>query len=302
MTFEMIIKASYHMKEDGFTGLVENDLTHTKNKRSIFHIRFIVSHGFAELELAGKYVTLSPDDIVMVSSALPLEVRNLADPVRVTIFSERLHAPTPLNLVVVGDNPMVHDLMNAGEHELRFIVYRHLKNQLTQRYFALLAEIERQDLSDVFIDYQREMTVGLLMTELLRNHEERISITDSYFPGKNIRHANADTQSGMIFTYLVTHNADATLKQTASYFGYDQNYFSRLCRQLFKKSFSEQLTFIRIELAKRMLAFSNKRIEQIAAELGYKNDSSFFAAFKREVATTPNDYREQHGYRAAHDK
>jgi AraC-like DNA-binding protein len=51
-----------------------------------------------------------------------------------------------------------------------------------------------------------------------------------------------------------------------------------------------------------MLAFSNKRIEQIAAELGYKNDSSFFAAFKREVATTPNDYREQHGYRSAHDK
>ncbi|WP_342367274.1 AraC family transcriptional regulator [Lactiplantibacillus pentosus] len=57
-----------------------------------------------------------------------------------------------------------------------------------------------------------------------------------------------------------------------------------------------------MELAKRMLAFSNKRIEQIAAELGYKNDSSFFAAFKREVATTPNDYREQHGYRSAHDK
>ncbi|MBP5843711.1 helix-turn-helix transcriptional regulator [Lactiplantibacillus plantarum] len=294
------LNSNYQLKESDFIGLRRNDLSSSPNCSSEFHIRFIVSHDFAELTLVGKYVALSPDDIVMVSSAQPINIINRGAPVKLSVFSERLHAPTPLNLVVVGDNPMVHDLMNAGERTLRFIVYRQLRNQITQRYFDLLTELERQDLQDVFIDYQREMTVGLLMTELLRHHEERISITDSYFPGKNIRHVNADTQSGMIFTYLVAHNADATLKETACYFGYDKNYFSRLCRRLFNKSFSEQLTFIRIELAKRMLAFSNKRIEQIAAELGYKNNSSFFTAFKREVAITPNDYREQHGYRLAH--
>lgn len=274
---------------------VDNFLT--ESNRAIFHIRFIISRGICELRFNGQYVALNPADIVMVSSTKSLTIENLGEPAKLTILAEQVHAPSPLNLVVVGDNPMVHDLMNAGETELHYIVYRHPANQIRQRYVDLLLELERHDLSDPFLDYQREMTVGLLMTELLRNHEASISIADSDFPGTDIRHASADTQTGLIFNYLVLHSQDATLAGTAAHFGYDKNYFSRLCRKLFDKSFTGQLAFIRIELAKRMLALSSKGIDEIAFELGYKNISSFFAIFKKALAMTPREYRETHGYR-----
>jgi len=297
LAIKYTVNGTISLKETDFVGLNQIATPNDTDNRSLFHIRFVESHSFCELAINNHYIALNPQDIVMISSAQPVIVSSLGAPTTLTVYAERLHAPSPLNLVVVGDNPMVHDLMNAGEHDSRFIVYRHLTDQIKHRYLKLLAELERQDLNDVFVDYQREMIVGLLLTELLRNHQATISITDSHFPGNNIRHVSADTQSGIIFTYLVAHSQNATLKTTAAYFGYDQNYFSRLCRKLFNKSFTAQLTVIRIELAKRMLALSNKRIEEIASELGYKNNSSFFAVFKRTVSMTPNDYREQHGYR-----
>ncbi|WP_225422743.1 helix-turn-helix domain-containing protein [Lactiplantibacillus garii] len=289
------------MKESDFYNYPAESQFFIGGSSAHFHIRFIESLSICELRLNGQYLSLSPYDIVMISSTATVTLENLGAPAKLNILTERLHAPSPLNLVVVGDNPMVHDLMNGGEHELHYVVYRNLNQQLKHRYVELIMELERHDLTDNFIDYQREMAVGLLMTELLRNHEATISITDSDFPGSNIHHASADTQSGMIFNYLVLHSQDATLRGTAAHFGYDKNYFSRLCRKLFNKSFTEQLAFVRIELAKRMLGLSNKGIEEISFELGYKNISSFFAIFKRSVNMTPREYRESHGYRPARE-
>lgn len=263
-----------------------------------YHLRFIESLSTCELYLNDKYVTLSPYDVVLIAYQDDIMIKNVGNVAEVNVFTERLRAPSPLNLVVVGDNPMVHDLMNADQSILHFIVYRHLKQNLNHHYFQLITTIENLDLRDAFLDYQREMLVGLLMTELLRNHQETISVSDSYFPGRDIHHASADTKVGVIFNYLVQHSQDATLQSTADYFGYDKNYFSRLCRNLFDKSFTEQLAFIRIELAKRMLSLSNKTIDEIAFELGYKNVSSFFAMFKRSTGLTPADWRQNHGYRS----
>lgn len=263
-----------------------------------YHIRFIESLSTCELYLNDNYVTLAPYDVVMISSRDEVVIKNVGNVAELNVFTERLRAPSPLNLVLVGDNSMVHDLMNAGEAEMRFIVYRHLDQYLNHHYFQLITVIEEQDLHDVFLDYQREMAVGLLMTELLRNHKETISVSDSYFPGKDIHYAGPDTQAGVIFNYMVQHSQDATLKSTAAYFGYEPNYFSRLCRNIFEKTFTGQMAFIRIELAKRMLALSNKKLDEIAFELGYKNSSSFFAVFKRSTGMTPNEWRERHGYRA----
>ncbi|MFC6180567.1 helix-turn-helix domain-containing protein [Lactiplantibacillus daowaiensis] len=297
MAKNYVVASELALKETDFNETSFKIGSENENISTCFHIRFIESLSACELSLNGKYVSLSPFDVIMLSSPQPMTLSNLAAPAQLRVFSECLHAPTPLNMVVVGDNPMVHDLMNAGEHDPHYIVYRHLNDQIKHRYFDLLAEIERQDLTDVFLSYQREMTAGLLLTELLRNHEQTISISDSDFPGTDIHHASADTQSGLIFNYLVRHSQDATLRGTAAHFGYDKNYFSRLCRKLFDKSFTGQLAFIRIELAKRMLALSNKTIEEIAFELGYKNMSSFFAVFKRALNMTPNEYRASHGYR-----
>ncbi|ETY72628.1 helix-turn-helix domain-containing protein [Lactiplantibacillus fabifermentans] len=296
MAKKITVASTLALKESDFDETDKSLSNYDDNGSSRFHIRFVESLSIAEIFLNGQYVSLSPYDVIMISSKQPMTIKNLGAPAELNLFAECLRAPTPLNMVIAGDNPMVHDLMNAGENDPHYIVYRYRDNDIKHRYFELIAELERQDLNDVFVDYQRTMAVGLLFTELLRNHEATISISDSDFPGKDIHHASADTQAGSIFNYLVLHSQTATLQGTAAHFGYDKNYFSRLCRNLFDKSFTEQLAFIRIELAKRWLALSSKTIEEIAYELGYKNISSFFAVFKKALNMTPRDYREQHGY------
>lgn len=261
-----------------------------------FHIRLLESLSNSEIILNHHYVFLKSHDVILISSSQLVEIESLNSPIKLAVFSEELRAPSPMNLVVVGDNPMVHDLMNGGEETPRFIVYRNQNDKIKQRYFQLLGEIENGDENDPFLQFQREMIVGLILTELLRNHRRSISVADSFFPNRDIRHASKDTQTGIIFNYIVAHSKTATLSSTAIYFGYEKNYFSRLCRQLFDKSFTDQLAEIRIELAKRMLSLSSKSVEEISYELGYKNLSSFFAVFKRTCKVTPKEYRGKHGF------
>ncbi|MHA5163089.1 helix-turn-helix transcriptional regulator [Oenococcus oeni] len=285
------------LKENDFRSADEEFHDTYYDESSSLHMRFIESLTPSEMTINDRFVFLQKHDVILISSPKEILIKNLNHPTKLAVYAEIVRAPSPLNLVVVGDNPMVHDLMNAGETDPRFIVYRNQGDTLKRHYFDLLTDIESQDMTDPFLQFQREMVVGLLLSELLRNHRSTISISDCFFPGRDIHYAGKDTQAGIIFNYLVGHSRGATLKDTALFFGYEKNYFSRLCRQLFGVNFTEQLAIIRIELAKRMLSLSNKNIDEISYELGYKNPSSFFAIFKRSTELTPNEYRRKYGYK-----
>ncbi len=45
--------------------------------------------------------------------------------------------------------------------------------------------------------------------------------------------------------------ATVTLSDAAAHFGYEVNYFSRLCHQLFQKPFSEEVRFVRMNQGKK---------------------------------------------------
>lgn len=117
------------------------------------------------------------------------------------------------------------------------------------------------------------------MTELLHQHRQKISKSRSNFPRKNVRHANRDAQSGAIMTYLTQKNGQVSLKEAAEYFCYRANYFSRLYRKLFATDFVHLRRNIRINLAEDQLLLTNKKLEEIADELGYQDLSSFSKAF-----------------------
>ena len=74
------------------------------DKSDDFHIRFIESLTASDY-LNGRYVSLRPEDIIIISSDKEVLIKNLGEPAKLTIFNEVLRAPSPLNLVVVGDSP-----------------------------------------------------------------------------------------------------------------------------------------------------------------------------------------------------
>ncbi|GHN18504.1 transcriptional regulator [Lactobacillus delbrueckii] len=200
-----------------------------------------------------------------------------------------LACPDPLNQYLVADNALIHDLMNDKSGKYAYIVFQNLTDGMTKGYINLLEILAKRD-KDEYNDFQVQRLAGLLLTELLHQHWQKISKSRSNFPRKNVRHANRDTQSGAIMTYLTQKNGQVSLKEAAEYFGYEANYFSRLCRKLFATDFVHLRRNIRINLAEDQLLLTNKKLEEIADELGYQDLSSFSKAFAESTGLSPGKY------------
>lgn len=69
------------------------------------------------------------------------------------------------------------------------------------------------------------------------------------------------------------------------------NYLVRLFKQEFGTTFYQTLMKIRMEKAEQALAESNRKIADIAAEIGYEDARYFSQVFRKFKKMTPNEYR-----------
>ena len=88
-------------------------------------------------------------------------------------------------------------------------------------------------------------------------------------------------------------NCDISLNTVAEYIGLSPAYFSTIFKQESGINFIDYLTKIRINEAKRLLRSSDKRISDIALEVGYRDQHYFSSLFKRYQKDTPKAYREK---------
>jgi len=76
---------------------------------------------------------------------------------------------------------------------------------------------------------------------------------------------------------------------------------ARLCPSRFSRAFHQEmgvtyagyLTDLRVEEARRLLASTSFRLEEIARKVGYQTQDTFGRAFKRAVGVAPGQYRRQ---------
>ncbi len=93
--------------------------------------------------------------------------------------------------------------------------------------------------------------------------------------------------------YLAEHyqNGSLMLQDAAAAVGMSNSRFSTVFAQESGKTFTEYLTWLRIEKAKELLLTTDRRSSQIALEVGY-NDSHYFSyLFKKNVGMTPGEFR-----------
>lgn len=166
-------------------------------------------------------------------------------------------------------------------------------------YLNLLDLLSQAGRGDAYDDFQSQRLFGLLCTELLHHYQVKINAAASTFPVKQIRHAGPDTQAGAILTYLTGKNGQASLREAAAYFGYQPNYFSRLCRKLFGHDFVHLRIRIRMNIAENELRLTNKRLEEISSELGYQDVANFSKAFSQLKGITPGAFRKKYGIKKA---
>ena len=87
------------------------------------------------------------------------------------------------------------------------------------------------------------------------------------------------------------HEESMSLDRVAKEVNISPNYFSAIFSQEIGMTFIEYLTSKRIERAKYLLRYTDKRSGEIAFAVGYKDPHYFSFVFKKVAGCTPSEYR-----------
>ncbi|GMQ64581.1 response regulator transcription factor [Vallitalea maricola] len=87
------------------------------------------------------------------------------------------------------------------------------------------------------------------------------------------------------------YNKKLTLENICEYLVINESYFSSLFSQNLGVTYSDYLTQVRLEHAKKLLKTTNLKIYEICEQVGYSSKEHFSRLFKKNVGMNPNKYR-----------
>lgn len=70
-----------------------------------------------------------------------------------------------------------------------------------------------------------------------------------------------------------------------------RSYLSRIFSEVDGKRFTQYLSDLRIEQAKRLLADESKLVRDVGQEVGFLTVQNFMRVFKSKTGVTPSEYR-----------
>ena len=70
-------------------------------------------------------------------------------------------------------------------------------------------------------------------------------------------------------------------------------YLSGLYKDYFGMPFQDHLVALRLERAKILLLSTNRRVYEVAAEVGFDDPNYFSSRFRKQYGLSPNQYRGQ---------
>lgn len=93
--------------------------------------------------------------------------------------------------------------------------------------------------------------------------------------------------------YIIRNlNQDLSLTRLGGHVHLNPTYLSRLYKQITGKGISDYIMEARVEKAKYLVAHSDLKIHEIAAEVGYQSGIAFSRFFKKIMNIAPQDYRD----------
>lgn len=157
----------------------------------------------------------------------------------------------------------------------------------TGLYTALLSEL--YDLASS-PDYIRDMRINeklnALLTLLMKSSRYREKGGNMPAPKK--------TELPQVKAFIDEHYAEKlSLKSVAGSFFIDKYYLARLFKERYGVTVTAYLQQVRITHAKRMLRFTDMKIEDIASECGLGEPNYFSRVFKKIEGMSPSEFRKR---------
>lgn len=125
----------------------------------------------------------------------------------------------------------------------------------------------------------------LFIVEISQLADEAIRLKDSV--------VSSELLAFEVLAYMENHLATITLEHAAEVFHFHPNYLSSLLKKNTGLTFTQCLIDLRLKYAKNYLEQTELSIQEIAEEVGYTDKAFFFRIFKKNIGTTPGNYRKQ---------
>ncbi len=231
--------------------------------------------------IGGKEYNMKTGDLIIVNSRLPHRVRSSAN--------------TKSDYIVIKFLPQILYAAEQSVFEFKYVLPFVADTDAFKNVFTL-DELKHSEIPVIMRDIMAEwdkrsygyeialrIYVNRIVLWLIRNWETaNIELYENYNIMAIIQRAIEYTQKNF---------QDADLFSVSAECGLSYSYFSRVFKRVMKKSFSEYVNFIRITEAQRLLASTDKSITEIAQDVGFSTASYFIDVFKKQVHTTPVQFR-----------
>lgn len=123
---------------------------------------------------------------------------------------------------------------------------------------------------------------------------ELISILVKNFTvDKNIDRDIPEVISKIIADFHSEYQSEIHLSKMAKKYNYSYAYFSKFFKKYLGISPKKYLTLLRIQNAAELIEKTDDKLSKIAADTGFPDEKSFYAAFKEKYNLTPLEYRKQ---------
>lgn len=135
-------------------------------------------------------------------------------------------------------------------------------------------------------DYIRDMRINECLNTLLT-----LLMESSWHQGGGSG-TSKKMEIGQVKAYLDEHyNEKLSLESVSSHFFIDKHYLARLFKEQYGVTLNTYLQQVRITHAKRMLRFTDMRIEEIGLECGIGELNYFSRVFKKLEGVSPSEFR-----------
>lgn len=164
----------------------------------------------------------------------------------------------------------------------------HILNQEDQQVVRNIFEkmLTEYNINSPYSDSKLKALLTYLIIFIIE-HELSHDINGSH--GKKINKNINDVMRYIDSNYMTDINVDNICKL----FSFSSSHFSRLFKQNTGEAFSRYLSKVRLEHTIVLLSNTDKQIDQIAYECGFKSTSYFSYSFKKEFLVSPLKYRMQ---------
>ncbi len=117
---------------------------------------------------------------------------------------------------------------------------------------------------------------------------ERLSAESGYYPDHKERLYRLRND------IMINPQLEWNIADIAKEIGLSRSYLQRLYRQQFSVSCMDDIIAARMKKACQLLQYTDMRIQEIAIQCGYKNESHFMRQFKEKCGVTALQYRKEH--------